>query len=76
MKCDLFKFFAGMFAGFAIEHAVVAIYLSLGVFTLPKFLGREWPNWSPWLGAALYAAIALWLGYLGWRKKVSPHDEA
>jgi len=77
VRRDVYKFLSGMFAGFAIEHAVIAIYLSAGVFNLPQFVGRQWPNWSPWVGAALYAAISLWLGYIGWRtKKESPHDEA
>lgn len=68
VKRDIYKFLSGLFAGFAIEHAVTAIYLSANVFDLPQFLGRQWPEWSPWLGAALYAVISIGLGYLGWRK--------
>jgi len=75
MRRDVFKFLSGLFAGFAIEHAVTAIYLSAGVIALPVFLGRQWPNWSPWIGAVFYAAVSVWLGYLGWRTKVeSKHD--
>lgn len=76
VKRDIFKFLSGLFAGFAIEHAVIAMYLSAGVLDLPQFMGRQWPDWSPWLAAALYAAIAVWLGYLGWRKKTAAHHEA
>ncbi len=76
VKRDIFKFLSGLFAGFAVEHAVIAIYLSAGGFDLPQFMGRQWPDWSPWLGAALYGAIGIWLGYLGWRKKEAAHHEA
>ena len=76
MKRDILKFLSGLFAGFAIEHAVIAMYLSASVSNLPQFVGRQWPDWSPWLGAALYAAISTWLGYLGWRKKGSERYEA
>ena len=76
MKREIVKFLSGLFAGFAIEHAVVATYLLAGVFDLPQFMGRQWPDWSPWLGAALYAAISIWLGYLGWRKRGATRHEA
>lgn len=52
MKRDVYTFLSGLFAGFAIEHAVIAIYLSAGVFDLPEIMGRQWPDWSPWLAAA------------------------
>ena len=71
MRGEIYKFLSGLFAGFAVEHAVIAIYLSMGVFDLPQFMGMQWPDWSPWLGAALYAAVSFWLGYLGWWKKGS-----
>lgn len=71
MRGEVFKFLSGLFAGFAVEHAVVAMYLSVGVFHLPQFMGTQWPDWSTWLAAALYAAIAFWFGRLGWRKKGS-----
>ena len=74
MRRDLLKFLSGMFAGFAVEHAVIAIYMATGVFDLPRFLGRSWPDWSPWLGALLYGAVSVWLGYLGWRKKATRGD--
>ena len=48
--------------------ALVTRSNAAGVFNLPEFMGRQWPDWSPWLGAVLYGAISIWLGYLGWRK--------
>ncbi|MFM8598615.1 MAG: hypothetical protein ACKOB8_06365 [Mycobacterium sp.] len=76
MKRDILKFLSGLFAGFAIEHAVIAMYVVAGVFGLPRFMGRQWPDWSPWLGAALYGAVSIWLGYLGWRRNATAHHEA
>lgn len=76
MRREILKFLSGLFAGFAIEHAVIAMYLSAGVFELPAIMGRQWPDWSPWLGAALYGAISIWLGYLGWRKAGTAHRES
>lgn len=73
MNREIVKFMSGLFAGFAVEHAVIAIYLASGVFDLPEFMGRQWPDWSAWLGAALYAAISIWLGFLGWHKKGAAH---
>ncbi len=67
MRRDVYKFLTGMFAGFAIEHALVAVYISQGVLNQPHFFGREWGAGSGWFGAVLYSAISLWLGYLGWR---------
>lgn len=75
MKRDVFKFLSGLFAGFAIAHAVIAIYHSAGLFDLTQIMGRQWPDWSPWLGAALYGAISVWLGYLGWRNSGAAHRE-
>ena len=69
MRREILKFLSGMFTGFAVEHAVIAIYLQVGALDLPEFMGRQWADWSPWLGAALYAAVSVWLGYLGWRRK-------
>lgn len=76
MKREILTFLSGLFAGFAIEHAVIAMYLAAGVFDLPRIMGRQWPDWSPWLGAALYGAVGIWLGYLSWRRKAAAHHEA
>ncbi len=74
MKRDVYKFLSGLFAGFAIEHALVAVFISQGTLNQPHFLGTEWPDWSAWIGAAFYAAISLWVGYLGWRSERSPRE--
>ncbi len=67
MKRDVYKFLSGMFAGFAIEHAMVAVFISQGALGQPNYFGRDWGAGSAWAGAALYLAISLVLGYLGWR---------
>lgn len=68
MKRDVYKFLCGMVAGFAIEHAMIAVFTSGEL----HYFGRDWdPSWG-WLGAVLYSAISLWLGYLGWRPAKSP----
>ena len=72
MRRDVYKFLSGMFAGFAIEHALVAVYISQGVLNQPHFFGREWGAGSGWFGAVLYLALGLGLGYLGWRSAKSP----
>lgn len=72
MRRDVYKFLSGMFAGFAIEHALVAVYISQGVLNQPYYFGREWGAGSGWFGAVLYSAISLSLGYLGWRSAKPP----
>lgn len=72
MKRDIYKFMSGMFTGFAVEHAVIALYMSQGVLNQPNLFGREWGPGSGWLGALLYTILSLWLGYLGWRPVESP----
>ena len=74
MKRDAFKFLSGMFAGFAIEHAVIAVFIAQGDVGKPHYFGREWGAGSGLLGAVLYSAIGLWLGYLGWRSVRSPAE--
>ena len=61
-----------MFAGFAIEHALIAVYMAQGTLNPPHVFGREWGAESGWVGAAFYVALSLWLGYLGWRSSKSP----
>lgn len=68
MKREVFKFLCGLFAGLSLEHAVIAIYMAQGVINQPTFLGRQWGPWSGLVGAAMYLALSLWMGYLGWRK--------
>lgn len=71
MRRDVYKFLSGMFTGFAIEHALIAVFISQGGLNQPHYFGREWGPGSAWFGAALYLALGLWLGYLGWRSATS-----
>ena len=61
-----------MFAGFAIEHALIAVFISQGALNQTHYFGRDWGAGSAWFGAGLYLALSLWLGYLGWRSAKSP----
>lgn len=72
MRRDVYKFLSGMFAGFAIEHALIAVFISNGGLNQPHYFGRDWGAGSAWFGAVLYLALTLWLGYLGWRSPKSP----
>jgi len=67
VKRDVLKFASGMFAGFAIEHALIAVFIAQGALDQPHYFGREWGPQSAWFGAALYLALCTWLAYLGWR---------
>ncbi len=68
MRRDLYKFLSGLFAGLAVEHAVLAVCLAQGVLNQPQFFGRDWGAASGVFGAALYLILSLSMGYLGWRK--------
>lgn len=68
MRRDVYKFLSGMFAGFAIEHALIAVFMSQGSFGPTHYFGRDWGPGSAWFGAAFYLAICLALGYRGWRQ--------
>lgn len=72
MKRDVYKFLSGMFAGFAIEHALIAVFIAQGALKQPMYFGREWGAQSAWFGAAMYLALCVWLGYLGWRTPKAP----
>jgi len=74
VKRDVCKFLSGMFVGFAIEHALIAVFILQGVVNQPHFFGREWGPQSAWFGAAMYLALSIWFGYLGWRTP-KPSDE-
>lgn len=41
--------------------------MAQGALSQPHMFGREWGAGWGWVGAALYGAISIWLGYLGWR---------
>jgi len=68
VRREIRKFLSGVFAGFAIEHAVIAVYIAQGVFNEPRLIGREWGAVWGWLGAALCLIVSVCLGYFGWRR--------
>lgn len=72
MKRGAYKFLCGLFAGFAIEHAAIAVLVSRVSLDLPIFGVREWGGESGWFGVVLYSAVSLWMGYLGWRSEKVP----
>ena len=75
MRRDVYKFLCGLFAGFSIEHAVMAVYMAQGALGQTHMFGRDWGTGSAWFGAALYGVVSLVLGYLGWRPVASPRQE-
>lgn len=73
MRRDVYKFLSGMFAGFAVEHALIAVFIAQGVLNQPHYFGRDWGAGSGVIGAVFYLALCLWLGYLGWRSVKPPN---
>jgi hypothetical protein len=79
MNREACKFFAGSFAALAYAHAAYAVATSSGVVDEPVFLGRRWGVGYMWTEAAVYLALSVTLGYLGWRRppetaQLPPHD--
>ena len=69
MNREVCKFLSGAFAGIAYGHAGYAIATSSGIMSEPVFLGRKWGVGFMWTEAAVYTAISLALGYVGWSLK-------
>ena len=70
MKREVCKFFAGSFAALAYAHAAHAVATSRGIINEPVFLGRRWGVVGyMWTEAAVYSAVSLALGYVGWISK-------
>ncbi|KMO70352.1 hypothetical protein [Mycolicibacterium chlorophenolicum] len=67
MNREACKFFAGSFAALAYAHAAYAVATSSGLVDEPVFLGRRWGVGYMWTEAAVYSALSVTLGYLGWR---------
>ena len=67
VRRDVFKFVSAVFAGFAVEHALIAVFIAQGALNQPHYFGREWGPQSAVFGAAMYLALSIWLGWLGWR---------
>lgn len=69
MKREVSKFFSGSFAALAYVHAAYAVATSRGMINEPVFLGRRWGVGYMWTEAAVYSAVSLGLGYVGWSSK-------
>lgn len=62
----MYKFLAGLFAGFAITHLGFALFADMSSL---RFFGRTWSAGYIWGEVVLYSALALLFAYLGWRTK-------
>ncbi len=69
MNREVCKFFSGSFAALAYAHAAYAVVTSRGIINEPVFLGRRWGVGYMWTEAAVYSAVSLALGYIGWAAK-------
>ena len=69
MKREVCKFFSGSFAALAYAHAAYAVATDRGIINEPVFLGRRWGVGYMWTEAAVYSAVSLALGYIGWISK-------
>jgi hypothetical protein len=69
MNREVCKFFSGSFAALACVHVVYAVVTSRGIINEPVFLGRRWGVGYMWTEAAVYSAVSLVLGYVGWSSK-------
>lgn len=69
MNREVCKFFSGSFAALAYAHAAYAVATSRGIVNEPVFLGRRWGVGYMWTEAAVYSAVSLGLGYVGWISK-------
>ena len=69
MKREVCKFFSGSFAALAYVHAAYAVATARGIINEPVFLGRKWGVGYMWTEAAVYSAVSLALGYVGWISK-------
>ncbi len=69
MKREVCKFFSGSFAALAYAHAAYAVATDRGIISEPVFLGRRWGVGYMWTEAAVYSAVSLALGYVGWIAK-------
>ncbi len=66
MNREACKFFSGSFAALGYAHAAYAVATSRGIINEPVFLGRRWGVGFMWTEAAIYTALSLALGRVGW----------
>lgn len=77
MNREVCKFFSGAFAALAYAHAAYGVATSRGIINEPVFLGRSWGVGYMWTEAAVYSAVSLALGYVGWRSaSYAPQQES
>ncbi|MCH9640515.1 MAG: hypothetical protein K0U70_00405 [Actinomycetia bacterium] len=62
----MYKFLAGLFAGFAITHLGFALFADMSSV---QFFGTTWSAGYIWSEVVLYSALTLLFAYLGWRTK-------
>lgn len=67
-KREVYKFLCGFLAGAGLVHANIGFAIAAGMFNEPHYLGVTWSGASLWVGAAVYFAASVLLGYLGWRR--------
>jgi hypothetical protein len=66
MNREVCKFLSGSFAALGYAHGAYAVATSRGILNQPVFLGRRWGVGFVWSEAAVYSALAVVLGYIGW----------
>ncbi len=64
----MYRFLAGLFAGFAITHLGFALFADMNSL---QFMGRTWSAGYIWGEVVVYSALALLFSYLGWGKMTS-----
>ncbi len=69
MNREVCKFFSGSLAALAYVHVAYAVATSRGIINEPVFRGRRWGVGPLLTEAAVYAALSLVLGYVGWSPK-------
>lgn len=69
----MYKFLAGLFAGFALTHLGYALF---GDMDSLRFFGRTWSVGFVSGEVVVYSALTLLFAYLGWRTKTSETTRA
>ncbi len=72
MKRDFLKFLCGFTAAASFGHITYAAATARGIISVPLWRGREWGAGKMLAEAAVYGAISVALGYLGWRSAPRP----
>lgn len=76
MNREAYKFLSGSAAALAYVHGAYAVATSCEVINEPVFLGRRWGVGYMWTEAAVYSAVSIALGYLGWRTPAQEQQQA